>query len=131
MKISRSAGYGLMAIGHIAQSQTDGLVLASRISKDYQIPLEYLLKILQSLVRANILRSKRGPHGGFCLARPAEEITILEILEAVDGTFQTQLQLAEMTNNAPFSLKMEQACEKAIQEMRQVYDKAKLSGTLR
>ncbi|MBN1126231.1 MAG: Rrf2 family transcriptional regulator [Sedimentisphaerales bacterium] len=131
MKISRSAGYGLMATGYIAQSQTDGLVLASRISKDYQIPLEYLLKILQNLVRAHVLRSKRGPHGGFCLARPAEEISILEIIEAVDGPIQSRLQLTELTKNAPFSLKMEQACSKAMQEMREVYDKARLAGMLR
>ena len=84
MKISRSTGYALIAVGYIAQNYQEGAVLAARVSKEYGIPLEYLLKILQQLVRANVLRSKRGPRGGFFLARPAENITLLEIIEAVD-----------------------------------------------
>ena len=65
MNISRSAGYGMMAVGYIAQNDGDALVLASTVSKKYDIPNEYLLKILQQLVRANILRSKRGPRRFF------------------------------------------------------------------
>ena len=74
MKISRSTGYALVAVGYIAQHYQDGAVLAQRVAKAYNIPLEYLLKILQQLVRANVLRSKRGPRGGFFLAKPAEKL---------------------------------------------------------
>lgn len=130
MKISRSTGYALIAVGYIAQNCKDGAVLAARIAKEYNIPLEYLLKILQQLVRANILRSKRGPRGGFFLARPAENISLLEIIEAVDGPMLTHLHLAEQTNNAPFSVKMEELCRKATEEVRAIYDKAKLSCVL-
>ena len=69
MKISRSTGYGLLASGYIAKNEKDGIVLSQTISKEYNIPLEYLLKILQQLVRANLLRSKRGPRGGHLGAR--------------------------------------------------------------
>lgn len=130
MKISRSTGYGLVGAGYIAQHYKDGAVLAARVSKEYDIPLEYLLKILQQLVRANILRSKRGPRGGFFLARPAEEITMLEIIEAVDGPMMGHMLLAEQTNNAPFSLKMEEVCRKATQEAKAVYQKATLAEML-
>jgi Rrf2 family protein len=130
MKISRSTGYALVAVGFIALNYKDGAVLAARISKEYNIPLEYLLKILQQLVRANVLRSKRGPRGGFFLARPAENITLLQIVEAVDGPLLSHLHLAEQTNNAPFSLKMEEICEKATGEVRTIYEKAKLSKIL-
>lgn len=130
MKISRSTGYALVAVGYIAQNYQDGAVLAARVSKEYSIPLEYLLKILQQLVRANVLRSKRGPRGGFFLARPAEEITLLEIVEAVDGPMISHLHLAEQTQNAPFSLKMEDICRKATDEVRDIYGKAKLSKLL-
>ncbi|MEJ5260474.1 MAG: Rrf2 family transcriptional regulator [Anaerohalosphaeraceae bacterium] len=130
MKISRSTGYALIAVGYIAQNYKEGAVLAARISKEYNIPLEYLLKILQQLVRANVLRSKRGPRGGFFLARPAENISLLEIIEAVDGPLLTHLHLAEQTNNAPFSVKMEELCRKATEEVRAIYDKAKLSQVL-
>jgi len=113
MNISRSVGYGMAAVGYISQNDKDGHVLASSISKDYQIPLEYLLKILQLLVRANVLNSKRGPRGGFSMARPATEITMLDIIEAVNGPLALPLELGLQTNNAPFSLNMERTCEQA------------------
>jgi len=130
MKISRSTGYALVAVGYIAQNCKDGAVLAARISKEYGIPLEYLLKILQQLVRANVLRSKRGPRGGFFLARPAEEITLLQVIEAVDGPMISHLHLAELTKNAPFSLKMEDVCQRATKDVRAIYDEAKLSSLI-
>lgn len=127
MKISRSTGYALVAVGYIAQNYKDGAVLAARVSREYDIPLEYLLKILQQLVRANVLRSKRGPRGGFFLAHPAEEITLLQIIEAVDGPMLSHMHLAEQTNNAPFSLKMEAVCLKATEEVKSIFGAAKLS----
>lgn len=130
MKISRSTGYALIAVGYIAQHYQAGAVLAQRVSKEYGIPLEYLLKILQQLVRANVLRSKRGPRGGFFLAKSTEEITLLEIIEAVDGPMISHLHLAEQTSNAPFSLKMEQVCQNATSQVRDIFSKAKLSDML-
>lgn len=130
MKISRSTGYALVAVGYIAQNYKDGAVLAARISKEYNIPLEYLLKILQQLVRANVLRSKRGPRGGFFLARPSDSVTLLEIIEAVDGPMSSQMHLVELTNNAPFSKKMEEICQKAAEEVREIYNRARLSQML-
>ena len=127
MKISRSTGYALVAVGYIAKNYKDGAVLAARISKEYGIPLEYLLKILQQLVRANVLRSKRGPRGGFFLTRPAEDITMLQAIEAVDGPMMSHLHLAELTKNAPFSLRMEEVCQRATKDVRAIYEKAKIS----
>jgi Rrf2 family protein len=120
----------LVAVGFIAQNYKDGAVLAARISKEYNIPLEYLLKILQQLVRANVLRSKRGPRGGFFLARPSDGITLLEIIEAVDGPLMSHLHLAELTGNATFSQKMETVCRKATEGVREIYSRAKLSDIL-
>jgi len=130
MKINRSIEYGLIAAGYIAQHCNEGLVSAERVSKEYDIPLAYLLKILLQLVRVNVLKSKRGPHGGFSLARPAEEITMLEIIEAVDGPMKGHLLLAEQTSNAAFSLKMEDVCRKATQETISVFQKSTLSTIL-
>jgi len=127
MKVSRSAGYALIAVGYITENYRKGAVLASRVSKEYDIPVEYLLKILQQLVRANILKSKRGPHGGFSLAHPAFEITILRVIEAVDGPMVNHLHLARQANNAPFSIKMEEVCDRAIRDIRTTYGNAKFS----
>lgn len=127
MKISRSTGYALLAVGYIAKHQEQKIILSQSISKKYDIPLEYLLKILQQLVKTNVLRSKRGPRGGFSLARPAKKITLLNIIEAVDGPMISQLNLVEQTGREKFSVKTEQIYERVIAQARKTYDKAKLA----
>jgi len=132
MRISRSTGYALLAVGYIAKNQKEqGIVLSQRIAKAYKIPLEYLLKILQQLVRANVLRSKRGPRGGFTLANPPKKITMLQIVEAVDGPMVSQLNLKEQAPKEKFSARSEQAYEKAIAQAKSVFDKAKLADLLK
>jgi Rrf2 family protein len=127
MKISRSTGYALLAAGYIAQHQDEKIILSQDISKKYDIPLEYLLKILQQLVRANVLRSKRGPRGGFSLAKSAKKITMLQIIEAVDGPMTGQLNLAEQMRGARFGARADRVYEKAIVQAKAVFAKTKLS----
>ena len=127
MKISTTAHYGLIAAGYIAEQGDGGWVMASTISAKYGIPLEYLFKILQQLVRSNVLLSKRGPGGGFTLARPAKEISLLEIIEAVDGPISTRLEIVELTKKAPFSIEMEKVCERAFEKAVSILSRAKLS----
>ncbi|MHC4888125.1 MAG: RrF2 family transcriptional regulator [Planctomycetota bacterium] len=130
MKISRSTGYALLAVGYIAKHKDQKIILSQTISKEYDIPLEYLLKILQQLVRANVLRSKRGPRGGFSLARSTKKITMLQIVEAVDGPMVSQLDLAEQTRGEKFSVRAEKIYEKAIAQSKSVFEKAKLSNLI-
>ena len=79
----------------------------------------------------NILRSKKGRTGGFALTRPAKDITILEIIEAVDGPMLNNLQLTKQTNKKPFILKMEEVCQSATEKELEIYSKAKLSEMLK
>lgn len=127
MKISRSVGYGMLAVGYVSQNDKEGPVLSSKVSKEYNIPLEYLLKIMQQLVRINILQSKRGPRGGFSLGRPINEITMLEIIEAVNGPIAEPLELALQTNNAPFSVNMEKICKEASDKAGSILQKTTLA----
>jgi Rrf2 family protein len=130
MRVSRSTGYALLAVGYIAKHQGDGVVLSQDISRQYDIPLEYLLKILQQLVRANVLRSKRGPRGGFSLAKAPNKITMLEIIEAVDGPLTGELSLAEQAGSDPYGARAEQTYNRALSQARSVFQKAKLSNLL-
>jgi len=130
MKISRSTGYALLAAGYIAQNQKQGIILSQEISKKYNIPLEYLLKILQQLVKANLLRSKRGPRGGFSLAKPPKKITLLQVIEAIDGPMVSQLNLVEHARGVKFAARVEQTYSKAIAQARAVFEKAKLADLL-
>jgi Rrf2 family protein len=130
MRISRSTGYALLAVGYLGQHQKQKIVLSQDISKKYNIPLEYLLKILQQLVKANLLRSKRGPRGGFSLGRPIKKITLLQVIEAVDGPMVSQLDLAEHARGERFAARVEQVYGKALAQARSVFDKAKIGDLI-
>jgi Rrf2 family protein len=131
MRVSKSTGYALLAVGYIARKQdAAGAVSAQVVSEKYDIPLEYLLKILQQLVRANVLRSKRGPQGGFWLAQPANKITMLAIIEAVDGPLAGELNLGRRARNSKYGAAVQQTYDRAISQARNVCQKAKLATLL-
>jgi Rrf2 family protein len=120
----------LLAIGYIAKNCGDGVVRSEDIAQQYEIPLEYLLKILQQLVRAKVLRSKRGPRGGFWLAKPTNKITMLEIIKAVDGSIPSELNLAKQTRKDKYATKVQETYTKAISGAKNVLEKARLSNLL-
>jgi Rrf2 family protein len=70
---------------HIASLPEGTIALRRDIARVQRIPPEFVAKILQSLVRASLLRSTRGSGGGFSLARTTEEINLLHVVEAIDG----------------------------------------------
>jgi Rrf2 family iron-sulfur cluster assembly transcriptional regulator len=84
--LSATCKYGIRAVIFIAsrpdQKINTGL---KQISDELRIPLPYLAKILQVLSRKKILHSSKGPHGGFYLLIPAEKLTLMDIIEAIDG----------------------------------------------
>ncbi|MDX1586290.1 MAG: Rrf2 family transcriptional regulator [Balneolaceae bacterium] len=83
---SASCHYGLQAMFYIALHSTDEKnVDLNRIAEEKNIPKHFLSKILQLLVKDKLLVSMKGPNGGYRLSRPADEITLLEIVEAIDG----------------------------------------------
>jgi len=130
MKISRSAGYGLLAVGYIAQHRDKKIILSNTISEKYDIPLEYLLKIMQQLVRVGVLRSKRGPRGGFSLAKSPNKITMLEIVEAVEGPIVSDLMMTEHAPREKFCIKAEKVHENATDVARRVLKSTKLSDLI-
>jgi Rrf2 family protein len=84
MRLSTKSRYGLRALFDIAYNSGDKPSQIQDISRRQQISPRYLEQIFQNLKRAGILKSKRGPQGGYCLARKPEEITVLEILNATE-----------------------------------------------
>lgn len=130
MRISRSTGYALLAAAYIAKHQEQKIILSQTISKEYEIPLEYLLKILQQLVRASILRSKRGPRGGFSMSMSPKKITMLQIIEAVDGPLSGQSNLFDPPAKGKFTNKVEAIYSRAVNQAKAVFEKIKLSDLL-
>ena len=123
--------YALAATAYIAENYQDGLVSSARISKEYGIQLDFLLVVLKFLVNAQILTSKRGPKGGFTLACDPKDISMLQIIEAINGSLMMDMSMAELTGNANFAVKTERVCIKAIEKEKEVFAKAKLSDMLK
>src|SRR5579859_7365998 len=84
MRLSARADYALRAAIELAASR-EGHVTSDQLAKAQQIPAKFLEAILTQLRRAGLVRSQRGPDGGFWLARPAEEISLADIIRAIDG----------------------------------------------
>jgi Rrf2 family protein len=84
MRLSARADYALRAAIEIA-NVGDGHVTAEQVARAQQIPVKFLETILTQLRRAGLVRSQRGPDGGFWLARPADDITLADIIRAIDG----------------------------------------------
>jgi Rrf2 family protein len=85
MKISAKAEYAVRAAVELAAASGDKPVKAERLATAQEIPLNFLENILGELRHAGVVRSQRGAEGGFRLARPPEEVTIADVIRAVDG----------------------------------------------
>jgi Rrf2 family protein len=85
MRISAKAEYAVRAAVELAAATGDKPVKAERLATAQEIPLNFLENILGELRHAGIVRSQRGAEGGFRLARPATEVTIADVIRAVDG----------------------------------------------
>jgi len=85
VRLTRAADYGARGTLYLARQPRDRVVLVGEIARAEGVPESYLAKIFQSLARAGLVRSHRGARGGFSLARPAAEITLRQIIEAVEG----------------------------------------------
>lgn len=85
MRVSTRAWYGLMAMVELGLRERQGRVQVKEISESQGIPEEYLEQLMLPLKRAGLVRSQRGVRGGYVLARPTNQITVLEILQALEG----------------------------------------------
>jgi len=91
LRLTRAADYGIRAMMHVGSLPDDGVAFKDEIAQAQGIPPSFSAKILRQLVKGGILRSARGVHGGFGLAKPASEIHLLGIVEAIEGPIQLTL----------------------------------------
>ena len=85
MEISRQADYAVRAILDLAHFPSGELTQTREIARRQEIPEKYLPTIVRTLARAGLLRTLRGSHGGISLARTPEQITLRQVVEAIDG----------------------------------------------
>src|SRR5207237_4387932 len=79
------AAYGLMGIHYIAMTDGFGAVSAKRMAEEFAIPPELMAKILQRLAKQGLIVSTNGPKGGYALARRPTEITVGQVIRALEG----------------------------------------------
>jgi len=87
MQITRQADYAVRAVLHLARNG-DQRTATSLIAEEQKIPASFLAKIISQLSIAGFLHTSRGARGGVTLARPPRDITLLEVVEAIDGPIQ-------------------------------------------
>ena len=85
MRLSAKADYAVRAAVELAAGEGLGPRKTERIAEAQSIPVKFLEAILLELKHAGIVRSKRGPDGGYTLARPAASISVADVIRAVDG----------------------------------------------
>lgn len=90
MQITRACEYGMLGLIALARRPLGDVVMLDTLAQEEGIPASFLGKIFQSLSRAGLVRSARGTGGGFSLSRPSEEITVLEVMEAIEGPIAFQ-----------------------------------------
>ena len=87
LRLSKKADYALMAMKHLAQKRDVSSTSAREIAEQYDIPIELMAKVLQRLVRMRLLASTQGTRGGYMLGRPANTVSVADVIEAIDGPF--------------------------------------------
>lgn len=126
--ISSTAKYALRAIVYLA-GQPDRYVNRTEISDATLVPHEYLLKVLNQLDAANFVESRRGPGGGYRLKKPAEQITSLDVVLAVDSIpriTECPLGIVEHKKLCP----LHQLLDEAARRVEEAFASAKISDLL-
>ena len=85
MRWNRAVEYGIEGLMYLARAGGERSTLLREVSRATSIPETFLSKIFQRLVKSGLIRSRRGFRGGFHLARPASQITLREVIEALQG----------------------------------------------
>lgn len=107
MIYSRSSEYAIRAFVYLAQIPDGKFAMVKNIAEEEDIPAHFLAKILQQLARKGLLRSSKGPTGGFALRMDPSEIKLLDIVDAIDGLTpyqQCASGLAECNDEMPCSM---------------------------
>jgi Rrf2 family protein len=85
MEITRQADYALRSVLMLSRTNGSHRISTAEIARKMKIPPSFLAKIMSQLSVAGLIETARGAHGGVVLARPAEDISMLEVVEAIDG----------------------------------------------
>lgn len=126
MKLTHACGYAIHAVVYLAKQKDDQLVASREIAEAQGLPERFLVKVLKPLVSAQVLMSLRGPNGGYRLARAPRSISLLDIIEAVDGPIRGQVP-AINGDNDKLTRRLAGVCSSTADLVRQRLQKVRVS----
>ena len=129
MKLSRTVAYAVRATLQLAKSDAATPVPCSQLAAEGNMPERFLLQILRSLVTHGILRSTRGVDGGYSLVRSPNEVSLLEVIEAIEGPLNTGEPLTEGLSEES-QLRLQEALRTVTDNSRRQLEAIKLSQLL-
>lgn len=131
MRLTRASNYAIHAVLFMATQEQQKPVASHHIAKAQGIPERFLLKVLKPLVSAQLLLSLRGPNGGYCLARSAGKISVLEILEAIEGPLHGQRTLSAHNGHSALDRRLESLCDEVAEQTRKRLQKVSIADLLK
>ncbi|HEX5272230.1 MAG TPA: Rrf2 family transcriptional regulator [Gemmataceae bacterium] len=131
MRLTRASNYALQALAYFTEHPADKSVASHVAAEARDIPERFLLKVLQPLVSAGVLRSIKGPNGGYRLARPPRQITLLEIVEAVDGPIRGDAPAVGKDGASALDRKLQGVCDQAATIVRDRLGKVTLADMVK
>lgn len=127
MKLTRASSYALHAVAYMAGKKENKPVASHMIAKARGIPERFLLKVLKPLVAARVLHSVKGPNGGYRLARTPSDISMLEIIEAVDGPIRGLAPMSQGDGDTALDRRLETICQQTADTLRKHLQKVRVS----
>ena len=103
LRLSKKADYALMAMKHLAIHSDASSASAREIAEAYDIPLELMAKVLQRLAKSGLVRSLQGTRGGYRLGRATAQISVADIIQAIDGPLTVTACSTESENCGQYS----------------------------
>ncbi|MFH2055416.1 MAG: Rrf2 family transcriptional regulator [bacterium] len=122
MQFTKAEEYGIFGIMYLATQPKGKITPLSEISENQSVPEKFLAKIFQSLSKSGLIRSHRGVRGGFTLGRPAEKISVKDVVEAIQGPYRISKCLTEpLDSQSPAAAALRQLLIKAQDSLLTVF----------
>ncbi len=128
MKLSRTVSYAVRATMQLAKSESSAPVPCSKLASEGDMPERFLLQILRMLVTHGVLRSTRGVDGGYSLTKSPDKVSLLDVIEAIEGPMDSEQQAASPEEDGSDNLQT--ALQEVTQTARRQLEAIKLSKLL-
>jgi Rrf2 family transcriptional regulator, cysteine metabolism repressor len=131
MRLTQASRYAIRALVLIGAHENNGFMTSEHIAGIANISEMFLLKALKPLVSAGILRSLKGPGGGYQMARAPKEVTLLQVVEAVDGPIRGELTFQQGVKPGDLDRRLQAVCNEVADRYRSQLQKVRLSELIK